>query len=463
MRIFPKSHSDHSTKNNRNYIKTKSFSFPDAKLLKSLKSRFNYASTSCSARILSTNPEAQGSASILAPSKDSYLRNSCSTLKKFVVVELCEEVRIDSIVLANYELFSSTFKRFKMYGAADKLHTDSTPSQILWKLLIEGEMQEDGPFLHSEQAFAVASEPQGQVFFKYLRIEFDDEYYGSEALCPVSILKVYGKTMLDEFNEELLQTKIVEDYLPVFASDVASSPELTELINEMTQLSSQITKLQLESARIYRNSTGIVDHQQCLKEEQALVDLKDRYSALESRSFILQSQSKSHGNVFKNLHDRLNKLETSLKQHPLNLILFRSRRNDLQDDDLDDPKLISDIPIPELTSLTDEISNLKADVKRIQSNLASQQLKLSILIVFNSLFVAVVLVQIIRRWIKNYKPTKNHPNLALRRRPLIELKSPSSSSSMIASTSTSNLQHDSREQTTPGVVLSEDEVLLYEE
>lgn len=470
--LFIKTRKNRNRKNKNKQTRSSSLTVPDEKLLNSLKSRFNYASTSCSARILATNPEAQGAAAILAPSKDSYLRNSCSTRSKFVVVELCEEVKIDAIVLANFELFSSTFKRFKIYGAADKLLTEPTTTsaqKILWKLLLEGEMQEGRAFLHSEQAFPVAS---NQVFYKYLRVEFDDEHYGHERLCPVSCLKVFGKTMLDEFNEELHQSKIVDDHLPVFASEV-SSPELMELINEMTQISSQITQLQMENTRLYRNSSTVgIDHQTCLKEEQQLIDLKERYSDLENRSFLLQAQSKSsHGNVFKNLHDRLNKLENSLKQHPLNLILFRTPRTEDDNNDAGGfPKLISDIPIPELTSLSDEMNSLKTDFKRIQSDLSIQQHKLTFLIVFNITLLTLFLAGTIRKWLLGGS-SKNQSAAAseFRRCPLTELKSPSTSpnASLAASSSVANLadreEHKRTMTTTPGVVLSEDEVLMYDE
>jgi hypothetical protein len=52
----------------------------------------------------------------LFESKDQYLLNKCSA-DKFVIINLCEEILIDTIVLANFEFFSSTFKDFRVYVA----------------------------------------------------------------------------------------------------------------------------------------------------------------------------------------------------------------------------------------------------------------------------------------------------------------------------------------------------------
>ena len=40
--------------------------------------------------------------------------NPCSA-KRFVVIELCEEIAIDGLALANYEFFSSMIKGFTVY------------------------------------------------------------------------------------------------------------------------------------------------------------------------------------------------------------------------------------------------------------------------------------------------------------------------------------------------------------
>ena len=88
---------------------------PDARLRKTeagttSKERFNYASFDCAATILKTNPKCKSSGSILVENKDSYMLNECSMDNKFLVVELCENIHVDTVVLANFEFFSSMFR-----------------------------------------------------------------------------------------------------------------------------------------------------------------------------------------------------------------------------------------------------------------------------------------------------------------------------------------------------------------
>ncbi len=270
---------------------------PDEKLLKRLKDRINYASSACSARILASNPEAAAPSALLSPSKDTYLRYACALKDKFVVVELCEAIKIDTVVLANYELFASTVGGFKVYGAVDKL-TDPGVMQVLWKLILTAEMSDR--LASQDQAFPVES----GAFIKYLRIEFNDQFHGHERLCPISVLKVYGKTMLDEFKEDLNGDGKSK------AKDVVSVTNVSKtiLLKEMSQIADKLTELQLINTFCMRTRSLIPE---CPQSEQLIHDLKKKYAELELRSVA----NESHGNVFKHFHDRLNKLEISLKEH----------------------------------------------------------------------------------------------------------------------------------------------------
>lgn len=85
--------------------------------MKSLKERFNYASTDCAATVRKANKQAKGAQSILYESKDQYLLNKCAA-DKFVIINLCEQIVVDTIVMANFEFFSSTFKDFRVYASS---------------------------------------------------------------------------------------------------------------------------------------------------------------------------------------------------------------------------------------------------------------------------------------------------------------------------------------------------------
>lgn len=82
--------------------------------LVNLKDRTNYALFDCSAKVHRSSPQSKGASSILVEKKDRYMLTPCAANSKFVELELCEEIRIDTIVLANFEFFSSMFKHFSV-------------------------------------------------------------------------------------------------------------------------------------------------------------------------------------------------------------------------------------------------------------------------------------------------------------------------------------------------------------
>lgn len=77
-----------------------------------LTDRFNYASLDCSARVHTTHSFAKSPSSILSSKKDKYMLTPCSQASQYVIVELCEDIRIDTVQLANFEFFSGVFKDF---------------------------------------------------------------------------------------------------------------------------------------------------------------------------------------------------------------------------------------------------------------------------------------------------------------------------------------------------------------
>lgn len=99
---------------------------------KILKERFNFASFDCGAQIQSTNPGQKSSTSLLVEDMDKYMINKCS-LDKFVIVELCDTIIIDTIHLANFEFFSSMFRNVSIYGVS------SYPPSVVhdWVLITE--------------------------------------------------------------------------------------------------------------------------------------------------------------------------------------------------------------------------------------------------------------------------------------------------------------------------------------
>jgi len=153
------------------------------------KARTNYASFDCAATMMKQNAECKHASSILVENKDSYMLNKCSASNKFFIVELCNDIHIDTIVLANYEFFSSSFRHFRVSV------TDRYPVKAdKWKDLGTFEARNT----REVQAFLV-DEPQ--IWARYVRIDMLT-HYGSEYYCPVSLLRVHGRTMMQEFRQE---------------------------------------------------------------------------------------------------------------------------------------------------------------------------------------------------------------------------------------------------------------------
>src|SRR5271170_5963508 len=156
---------------------------------KTSKERFNYASFDCAAAVLKSNPEAKGSSSILDENRDRYMLNKCGASNKFVIVEMCEDILVDTVVLANFEFFSSTFKEFRISV------TDRYPiNERGWKSL--------GTFVaNNTRAIQVFAVENPLIWARYVRIEFLS-HYGSEFYCPLTLLRIHGTTMMEEYKNQ---------------------------------------------------------------------------------------------------------------------------------------------------------------------------------------------------------------------------------------------------------------------
>ena len=90
--------------------------------------RFNYANLDCSARVHMAHKTAKSASSVLSSKRDKYMLSPCSADTQFVVVELCDDIRIDTVQLANFEFFSGVFKDFSVSVA--KTYTDTNEGWI---------------------------------------------------------------------------------------------------------------------------------------------------------------------------------------------------------------------------------------------------------------------------------------------------------------------------------------------
>jgi hypothetical protein len=115
--------------------------------------------------------------------------NECRAQNKFLILELCDDILVDTVVLANYEFFSSIFHTFRV-SVSDRY--PAKPDQ--WKELGVYEARNT----REVQAFAVEN---SLIWARYLRIEFLT-HYGHEFFCPVSLIRVHGTTMMEEYKHD---------------------------------------------------------------------------------------------------------------------------------------------------------------------------------------------------------------------------------------------------------------------
>ena len=143
----------------------------------------NYASSEC-AKVIESNPESKKSSNIINEMTDEYMLNPCKA-KIWFVIELCEIIEATQIELANYELYSSTPKEFTVY------FSDAYPAPD-WKPI--------GHFTATDSRSLQTFDLNQVGFGKYIRVELNS-HYGNEHYCVISEVKVFGASMVDDFEK----------------------------------------------------------------------------------------------------------------------------------------------------------------------------------------------------------------------------------------------------------------------
>lgn len=155
--------------------------------------RFNYASIDCSARVHTAHRSAKSPSAVLDSKRDRYMLSPCKRTngeKQFIAIELCDDIRIDTVQLANFEFFSGVFKDFSVRVA--KTYTTDEEGWV------------DAGTYRAKNVRGVQSfHPPTSLhdFYRFIRIEFQS-FYGNEYYCPVSLLRVYGLSHLEEYKWE---------------------------------------------------------------------------------------------------------------------------------------------------------------------------------------------------------------------------------------------------------------------
>ncbi|KAJ3817059.1 SUN domain-containing protein, partial [Lentinula raphanica] len=95
----------------------------------------------------------------------------------FVVVELCEDIRIDTVQLADFRFFSGVFKDFTI--SVSKTYKED------W--IVAGTYRAKN--VRGVQSFHPPPSLTG--FYRFIRIDFHT-HYSNKYYCPISLLRVYA-------------------------------------------------------------------------------------------------------------------------------------------------------------------------------------------------------------------------------------------------------------------------------
>lgn len=219
-----------------------------------LTDRFNYASLDCSARVHTSHRSAKSASSILSSKRDRYMLSPCNSPKekKFVVVELCDDIRIDTVQLANFEFFSGVFKDLSV-SVAKTYSTDNDG----WTHV--------GTYKAKNVRGVQSFHPPTSLrdFYRYIRIDFET-HYGNEYFCPVSLLRVYGLTHLEQWKWDIWeaesrvkQAELQKDRKVVYPVDPIPAPTVQIPVSNKTISS---INAQTDSASIFFSLDTMAEH-----------------------------------------------------------------------------------------------------------------------------------------------------------------------------------------------------------
>ncbi|XP_001186094.3 SUN domain-containing ossification factor isoform X1 [Strongylocentrotus purpuratus] len=204
----------------------------------------NHASADCGSKILGTNPDAQSASAILNSNRDIYMINPCSAKSIWFIVELCEPIQVKLIELANYELFSCVPESFRVSIS------DRYPVREWHQLGIFVARDE-----RSLQNFPLNEET---MFAKYMKIEMLT-FFGSEHFCPLSVLRVFGTSMVEEIDDAEgvnSGTPTEQDVLPVHPTPLAEDLKGNGILENAKDA---IFKLAEKAAKVLTGSKSDTD------------------------------------------------------------------------------------------------------------------------------------------------------------------------------------------------------------
>eukprot|EP01023_Acetabularia_acetabulum_P007282 TRINITY_DN13115_c0_g2_i4.p1 TRINITY_DN13115_c0_g2~~TRINITY_DN13115_c0_g2_i4.p1 ORF type:complete len:744 (-),score=101.81 TRINITY_DN13115_c0_g2_i4:886-2850(-) len=165
----------------------------------------NVGSDKAGAKILAANKEAKKIQKVIDSDLDTFMMNDCSA-EKWVILELSQRAIVRRIAIAVTELYSSLVKDFQVYGRERHPRYDikqgdysNLINSSSWNLI--GNFTAENR--RGPQVFTVNSHPDLYHIPQWLLFKFQT-HYGTEPVCALNDLKVYGLTEAQILENRLL-------------------------------------------------------------------------------------------------------------------------------------------------------------------------------------------------------------------------------------------------------------------
>ena len=150
------------------------------------KKLINFASLAAGAVVLEKPKSSKGYSNLLNDDRDKYGISPCKD-KKWLVIGLSEDILVRTVVMENYEKYSSLLHEFQVLGST------SYPAS---------EWYDFGNYTAEARLGAQYFHLEHPAWARYLKFKFLT-MHGSEFYCTLSQIKVFGSTVLETFKREV--------------------------------------------------------------------------------------------------------------------------------------------------------------------------------------------------------------------------------------------------------------------
>jgi len=156
--------------------------------------RFNYASDRNGAKVLASNREAKNAKAALSDNADAYFITPCAAPHKWFLVELSEEVLVDTVVLSHGEYYSAPFNDIDVFVSRTYPPASDGGWTPLARLAV---LHERGV-----QTFALPTASWAQFMVLAAR-----SHHGDGRYCTLTQLSVHGKDTAEALREEMARAE----------------------------------------------------------------------------------------------------------------------------------------------------------------------------------------------------------------------------------------------------------------